>query len=53
MEGLQMECQYYLTVLWNLLLLYQKEQDTINFKTFENMKLLLKGRHDPAVIRRI
>lgn len=30
-----------------------KEQDTINFKTFENMKLLLKGRHDPAIIRRI
>jgi chorismate synthase len=27
--------------------------DTVNFLTGENTKLLIKGRHDPAIIRRI
>ena len=27
-------------------------QDTINFKTKENTTLEIKGRHDPAIIRR-
>lgn len=30
-----------------------KEQDTINFKTLENTKLTINGRHDPAIIRRM
>ena len=30
-----------------------KEQDTVNFITGENAKLEIKGRHDPAIIRRI
>lgn len=30
-----------------------KEQDTVNFITGENTKLEVKGRHDPAIIRRI
>ena len=30
-----------------------KEQDTINFLTGENTKIEIKGRHDPAIIRRI
>ena len=30
-----------------------KEQETINFITQENTKLEIKGRHDPAIIRRI
>ena len=30
-----------------------KEQETINFITKENTKLEIKGRHDPAIIRRI
>ncbi|MBO4983936.1 MAG: chorismate synthase [Clostridia bacterium] len=30
-----------------------KEQDTVNFIAEENTKLEIKGRHDPAIIRRI
>lgn len=30
-----------------------KEQDTIDFVNKENVKLTVKGRHDPAIIRRI
>ena len=30
-----------------------KAQDTINFLTAENDKIEIKGRHDPAIIRRI
>lgn len=30
-----------------------KEQDTVNFLTGENAKIEVKGRHDPAIIRRI
>ena len=30
-----------------------KSQDTVNFLTGENTKLEIKGRHDPAIIRRI
>ncbi len=30
-----------------------KEQQTINFLTKENTKIEIKGRHDPAIIRRI
>ena len=30
-----------------------KEQDTVNLKTGENEKLVIEGRHDPAIIRRI
>lgn len=29
------------------------EQDTVNFLTKENTKIEIKGRHDPAIIRRI
>ncbi len=29
-----------------------KMQDTINFKNFENCKLQIEGRHDPAIIHR-
>jgi chorismate synthase len=30
-----------------------KEQDTVNFLTNEAEKLVIKGRHDPAIVRRI
>lgn len=30
-----------------------KEQQTVNFETMENTSLSIKGRHDPAIIRRI
>ncbi len=30
-----------------------KEQDTVNFLTRENVKHSVKGRHDPAIVRRI
>ena len=30
-----------------------KEQNTVNFLTGENTKIEIKGRHDPAIIRRI
>ena len=30
-----------------------KSQETVNFLTMENTKLEIKGRHDPAIIRRI
>lgn len=30
-----------------------KEQDSVNLKTKENVKINIKGRHDPAIIRRI
>lgn len=30
-----------------------KSQDTVNLSTLENDKLLIQGRHDPAIIRRI
>ena len=30
-----------------------KVQNTVDFKTKENKKLEIKGRHDPAIIRRI
>ena len=30
-----------------------REQDTVNFLKMENEKLTIKGRHDPAIIRRI
>ena len=30
-----------------------KEQQTVNFLTGENTKIEIKGRHDPAIIRRI
>lgn len=30
-----------------------KEQDTVNFLTGENTKIEIKGRHDPAIIRRV
>lgn len=29
-----------------------KEQDTVNLKTGENVKISIKGRHDPAIIHR-
>ncbi len=30
-----------------------KEQNTVNFLTGENTKIEIKGRHDPAIIRRV
>jgi chorismate synthase len=30
-----------------------KEQETVNFLTKENTTVAIKGRHDPAIIRRI
>lgn len=30
-----------------------KEQDSVNLKTFENEKLTIEGRHDPAIIHRV
>ena len=30
-----------------------KDQDSINLKTKENVKVSVKGRHDPAIIRRL
>lgn len=29
-----------------------KEQDSINFKTMENVKVSISGRHDPAIVHR-
>lgn len=30
-----------------------KEQDTVNIKTMENVKMNLKGRHDPCIVHRV
>ncbi len=30
-----------------------KEQDSVNLKTLENEKLIIEGRHDPAIIHRV
>ena len=30
-----------------------KTQNTINMETHENAELLIKGRHDPAIVRRV
>ena len=29
-----------------------REQDTVNFRTMENVKLKIEGRHDPAILHR-